>query len=242
MAIAAGGDVIFRGTMTGTVRELDPTESKRLSADVNAIVQSIVNEHLRGEVGFERLLTSILENEAEYNVSSIEEFPDLEKKEAWQLRGWAVISFVESGAKTVASFIAWVVSSIADKLFGRAWNHEAYGEAVVAHFASFWRSGLMIVSPDKAIASAFKHEKVTSEELGDVTHKEKTSDSEYSDLTEISRPVKYEYNLVIGRKDDASIEWGTVGDHSQMSVGDKIQLIGNVVSNPSPDVDSEELD
>jgi hypothetical protein len=203
---------------------LTPTIPVRLSMaqatneDINA------QDMLRAQVSFERLVFTALAADPTH-VPHIDD-----TTEAFKMRGWAILSLGESLAKTIAAAVTFAVAYVADTFFKQNWSHEAYGEATAAHFASFWRSGLMIISPDAAFNSAFTQVQV--DVLADTGKRVTVDGDKEVDDTDDATPVKTEpqYQLRIGRQ-EGGLEWGTVGnlnDDATVTMQVKLQLIGQI--------------
>lgn len=149
----------------------------------------------------------------------------LQGAKAWETRGWAVLALAESAAKTVAAAVAMVVTHGADKVFGADWSHNVYGQAVNAHFESFWRSGYMIYSPNDAIISSFcnveadnKNDFILIQETTLEDRKEETNDRKI-------RPI-------IGRIKGV-LNWGDVGDLDQVAWHKKLGIVGPIDKQPA---------
>jgi len=160
-------------------------------------------DFLRAQVPFERLVYDVWKDDL-MHVPQIQE-----NCKAWEVRGWALLSLFESGVKTVLSAIAFVVTSIADKVFKTGWNHDAYGQGMVAHFSSFWRSGVMIAYPNAALGWAFSNNPVVAV----------NADSQTIAKPSIGRQLQGVDNEVV---------WGDT-DITSATWQQKAQLIGTVL-------------
>lgn len=126
--------------------------------------------------------------------------------DAWALRGWAVLSIGESLAKTICALVAHVVSFVVEKYFSEdVWNSDVYYDATATYFKSLWLSALMVWSPQDAIDQVVRP----------LSDKDPTID-----------------NVLMGRECVANPktdpQWGDVGDLSQATVWQKLNLIGPV--------------
>jgi hypothetical protein len=131
--------------------------------------------------------------------------------DAWALRGWAVLSMGESLAKTLCALVANIVSCIAEKCFSDdEWNSDVYYDATATYFKSLWLSALMIWCPQDAINQVIQPA---------------------SDIDPTIEAALMGQDCIPA--DDP--KWGDVGDLSQATVWQKLQLVGTI-TRPAEDI------